>query len=96
MQQVGGSLGLAVLVTVFGTASTDAAAKRPAPGQTAAEFSRHVFTVAADKAFWTSSAFLIATLLLVIFAIRPAKPVAPAGASVDAPAEADSLALVEH
>ncbi len=98
MQQVGGSLGLAVLVTVFGTASTDARPSIRRPGQTAAEFSRHVFTVAADKAFWTASAFLIATLLLVIFAIRPAaKPAAAAqpDASVDAPAEADSLVLAD-
>jgi EmrB/QacA subfamily drug resistance transporter len=74
MQQVGGSLGLAVLVTVFGTASADAA-RQPSRGQTAAEFSRHVFTVAADKAFWTATGFLVATLLLVFFAIRPsAKP----------------------
>ena len=73
MQQVGGSLGLAVLVTVFGTASKDAA-RHPAPGQTATELSRHVFTVAADKAFWTATAFLVVTLLLVIFAVRPVRP----------------------
>jgi MFS family permease len=84
MQQVGGSLGLAVLVTVFGTASTNAA-KHPAPGQSAAELSRHVFTVAADKAFWTSFVFLVATLLLVIFAIRsPAKRVDAGSNSSDA------------
>ena len=29
-----------------------------------------MFTVAADKAFWTATVFLVATLLLVIFAIR--------------------------
>jgi MFS family permease len=79
MQQLGGSLGLAVLVTVFGKASADAA-RHPAAGQTAAEVARHVYTVGADKAFWTASAFLVATLLLVIFAIRtPAKSVADEG-----------------
>jgi hypothetical protein len=75
MQQVGGSLGLAVLVTVFGTASSDAAA-RPRDGRTPAQFSQHVFTVAADTAFWMASAFVAATLLIVIFAIRT--PLTPA------------------
>jgi EmrB/QacA subfamily drug resistance transporter len=95
MQQVGGSLGLAVLVTVFGTASTDAA-RHPAPGQTAAQISRHVFTVAADKAFWTATAFLIATLLLVIFAIRsPAKAVQPVAQPDTEGADEGELALAE-
>jgi hypothetical protein len=89
MQQVGGSLGLAVLVTVFGTASSDAARKAPARGQSAAEFSRHVFTVAADKAFWMGVVFLVATLLIVIFAVRtPAAQVAPAEAAKAANADA--------
>jgi EmrB/QacA subfamily drug resistance transporter len=102
MQQVGGSLGLAVLVTVFGTASTDAA-RHPKAGLTSAELSRHVFTVAADKAFWAATLFLVGTLLLVIFAIRtPAK--APQAASAAQPAEdaeaaeaadASSLAFAE-
>jgi EmrB/QacA subfamily drug resistance transporter len=82
MQQVGGSLGLAVLVTVFGAASTDAA-RHPKAGETAAALSRHVFTVAADTAFWTASGFLIATLLLVIFAIRSPAQIAAAAASGD-------------
>jgi EmrB/QacA subfamily drug resistance transporter len=69
MQQLGGSLGLAVLVTVFGSASANAA-RHPVPGKTAAQLARHVFTVAADKSFWTATAFLAATLLLVIFAIQ--------------------------
>jgi EmrB/QacA subfamily drug resistance transporter len=70
MQQVGGALGLALLVTVFGSASSHATHTAPA-GLTAQELYRHVYTYAADKAFWTAEIFLVCTLLLVIFAIRP-------------------------
>jgi MFS family permease len=97
MQQVGGSLGLAVLVTVFGTASADAA-RHPKAGETAAAFSRHVFTVAADKAFWTAAAFLAATLLIVIFAIRtPGRPapVAQPSAVEDTTEDAGELVFAE-
>jgi EmrB/QacA subfamily drug resistance transporter len=73
MQQVGGSLGLAVLVTVFGTASKNAVADTD-PSLSPAEAARHVFTVAADKSFWTATIFLVATWLLVAFAIKPSKP----------------------
>jgi EmrB/QacA subfamily drug resistance transporter len=69
MQQVGGALGLAVLVTVFGSASKSAAADLP-PGLSRTEAARHVFVSAADKAFWTASLFLLGTLLLVTFVMR--------------------------
>jgi EmrB/QacA subfamily drug resistance transporter len=69
MQQVGGSLGLAVLVTVFGSASKSAAKDLPA-GLSPAEAARHVFVTAADRSFWTATIFLVGTLLLVTFAIR--------------------------
>jgi EmrB/QacA subfamily drug resistance transporter len=69
MQQVGGALGLAVLVTVFGSASKSATADLPR-GISPAEAARHVFVTAADKAFWTATAFLLATLLLVTFVMR--------------------------
>jgi hypothetical protein len=84
MQQVGGALGLAVLVTVFGSASKSAAADLP-PGLSRAEAARHVFVSAADKAFWTAAVFLLGTLLLVTFAMRRDR--AAAGAEV-APAMA--------
>ena len=70
MQQVGGSLGLAVLVTVFGAASSSAA-HDVSPSLTPAEAARHVFVTAADHSFWVATAFLAATWLLVVFAIRP-------------------------
>jgi EmrB/QacA subfamily drug resistance transporter len=73
MQQVGGSLGLAVLVTVFGTASKNAQAHVD-PGLAPAEAARQVFVTAADRSFWTATFFLVATWLLVTFAVRPAKP----------------------
>jgi hypothetical protein len=69
MQQVGGALGLAVLVTVFGSATKSAQADLPA-GLSRAEAARHVFVTAADKSFWTATIFLLGTLLLVSFAIR--------------------------
>jgi EmrB/QacA subfamily drug resistance transporter len=69
MQQLGGSLGLAVLVTVFGSASKSAAAGLP-PGLSSAEAARRVFVTAADRSFWTATIFLAATLLLVTFAMR--------------------------
>jgi EmrB/QacA subfamily drug resistance transporter len=79
MQQVGGALGLAVLVTVFGSASTAAAADLPA-GLSPAEGARRVFVSAADTSFWVATGFLVATLLLVTFAIRPARRPVPAAA----------------
>jgi predicted MFS family arabinose efflux permease len=68
MQQVGGSLGLAVLVTVFG-ATFRHVVSHPG-GLTGTALDHHAFAVAADRAFAVSSGFVIATLLLVIFAIR--------------------------
>jgi EmrB/QacA subfamily drug resistance transporter len=73
MQQLGGSLGLAVLVTIFGSASKDATAHLQ-PGLSPAEAARHVFVTAADKSFWVATAFLAATWVLVAFAVRPSKP----------------------
>ncbi len=85
MQQVGGSLGLAVLVTVFGNASKSAAADLP-PGLSKAEAARHVFVTAADRSFWTATIFLAATLLLVTFAMRR---------DAKAPAAEPALALAD-
>ncbi|HET8583614.1 MAG TPA: MFS transporter [Jatrophihabitans sp.] len=88
MQQVGGSVGLAVLVTVFGSASRSAQANLPV-GLSPAEAARHVFVTAADKSFWMATAFLVGTLLLVTFAIRTSRP-----AAEDAPSAEDAPALV--
>ncbi len=80
MQQVGGSLGLAVLVTVFGTASKNAAV--PA-GLSPTDAARHVFVVAADRSFEVSALFLFATLLLVTLAIRPRRPASALAEEMD-------------
>ena len=68
MQQVGGALGLAVLVNVFGSASKAAVA--PA-GSTALEQAQHAFVVGADRGFFVAACFLAATVILVLVAIRP-------------------------
>jgi hypothetical protein len=60
-----------VLVTVFGTASSNAA-RQVRPGESAAEVARHAFMVGADRAFLVAAMFLAATVLLTWFAIRPA------------------------
>jgi predicted MFS family arabinose efflux permease len=60
-QQLGGALGVAVLVTVAGSASKHA-------GGTAA----HAFVVGATHAFAGSAVFLIAAFVLVAALVRPA------------------------
>jgi EmrB/QacA subfamily drug resistance transporter len=66
-QQVGGALGLAILVTVGTSAAQDAARV----GTSAAEVARHAFVVGADAAFLTSALFLAATVVLLAVALRP-------------------------
>ena len=80
MQQVGGALGLAVLVTVFGAAS-----KQAAIGPTPALRATHAFVVGADRGFLTAAIFLGAAVLLAAFLIRtPARETnAPDVAQVD-------------
>jgi EmrB/QacA subfamily drug resistance transporter len=80
MQQVGGAVGLAVLVTVFGTASKNAAV--PA-GLSPADAARHVFVTAADDTFWTATVFLAVTWLLVATLLRPRRPSVPETVPVD-------------
>jgi EmrB/QacA subfamily drug resistance transporter len=72
MQQVGGALGLAIMVTVFGTASKDAA-KHVDPNLTPAEAAKHVFAVAADKAFWMSVILLAFAWLSIAVLIKNRK-----------------------
>lgn len=65
MQQVGGALGLAVLVTAFGTAS-----KHATGAATPAERATHAFIAGADRGFLTAAIFLAAAVLLAAFLIR--------------------------
>jgi EmrB/QacA subfamily drug resistance transporter len=63
MQQLGGALGLAVLVSVFGTAARGAAAQSVAVAQ-------HGFVVGADHAFIAATLFVGATVVVLGVAIR--------------------------
>ena len=86
MQQVGGSLGLAVLVTVFGSASRHAA-ENPDPGASAVTQAHDVFVYGADRAFLASAGFLVAAIVLITVAIRTPRPVeVPAEEALEAAA----------
>jgi predicted MFS family arabinose efflux permease len=81
MQQVGGSLGLAILVTVFGSASRDAAT-HPLAGVALLAQRHHIFAHGIASAFTSASCFATCTLLVALIAIRsrpsPARPAAMA------------------
>lgn len=83
MQQLGGALGLAVLVSAFGAASREAAA-HPLTGAGPIEQAHQVFVAGADRAFFVAATFLAGTLLLAAVAIRTRR--APAG-SLPTPAD---------
>jgi predicted MFS family arabinose efflux permease len=72
-QQLGGTLGVAVLVTVFGSASKHAAA-HPIPGASALAQANHVFVYGADRAFVASTLFLVAAIALVATAVKAPRP----------------------
>ena len=73
MQQLGGALGLAVLVTVFSAASRDAV-HHPVAGLTAVQQAHHAFTAGADAGFWTATIFLAVTVLLIAATVRTRRP----------------------
>ena len=73
MQQVGGSLGLAILVTIYGSASR-AAARHPVPGGTAVQQARHVLVHGMAMSFTTAAIFDAIALLVVVVAIRVRQP----------------------
>jgi MFS family permease len=85
-QQVGGALGLAVLVTVFGTASRSADAL---PGASAAEQAQHAVVVGADRGFLVAAGFLAATAVLLLVAIRPQRRPTQAAAAAPPAATAE-------
>jgi predicted MFS family arabinose efflux permease len=74
MQQMGGALGLAVLVSVFGSAG------RLVAGQSAAA-ARTAFVVGADHAFVAAALFVGATVLVLAVAIRGRRATARANAT---------------
>ena len=63
MQQLGGALGLAVLVSVFGTAAQSAGVQSLVAAQRA-------FVVGADHAFIAATLFVSATVVVLVVAIR--------------------------
>jgi len=79
MQQVGGSLGLAVLVAVFGTAR-HGVLTHPAPGLSAAALGQHALAHGISAAFTLAAVFDVVTLLLIIALLR-SRPPAPAPGS---------------
>ncbi|WP_326609878.1 MFS transporter [Streptomyces scopuliridis] len=72
MQQIGGSLGLAILVTVFGTATRNSAEHVPA-GSTAEEAKKFVLSDAISTAFTAGVIFSAAVLLVALLAISTKK-----------------------
>jgi EmrB/QacA subfamily drug resistance transporter len=86
MQQVGGSLGLAVLVTVFGTGSR-AALHHPQPNATPAEIAQHAFVVGADRAILAAAIFLAVTVLIAATTLSGRSPRRTSGEPADEVAE---------
>jgi EmrB/QacA subfamily drug resistance transporter len=68
-QQVGGALGLAILVTVFGTARK-AAAQHPLPGAGPVARGHEILTHAMASSFTTAAVFDACALLVIMLAIR--------------------------
>ncbi|MEO6700555.1 MAG: MFS transporter [Jatrophihabitantaceae bacterium] len=75
-QQLGGALGVAVLVTVFGSASKHVAGNPV--GDTPRAIANHAFVYAADRAFLAGALFLVGALVLVAVAVRAPRPPRPA------------------
>ncbi len=82
MQQVGGSLGLAVLVAVFGTATKNALA-HPVAGLSATDFQHRVLAHGMAVAFGLAAIFDVVVLVLIATLLR-GRP--PAAAAAPAPA----------
>jgi predicted MFS family arabinose efflux permease len=87
MQQVGGSLGLAVLVAVFGTASRSAAA-HPAAGLSAAAAAKHALVHGMATSFGLAAIFDVVVLVIVVALLRIPAP-RPMEAPVAAVLEAE-------
>jgi len=94
MQQLGGALGLAVLVSVFGTAARGAAVQSVVAAQRA-------FVVGADHAFIASTVFVGATVVVLAVAIRGRRATARAAATAALPSwvrelDAPAIAVAEN
>ena len=76
MQQLGGSVGLAVLVAVFGTA-TRASLAHPVAGLTAQALHRQVLAHGMSTAFTLAAVFDVAAFLVIAVLLRDRKPKVP-------------------
>jgi len=85
MQQVGGSLGLAILVTIYGTASR-AAASHPLLGASVAAQAEHARVHGMATSFTAAAIFDVVALLVVAVAVRIANPHQPDHRPVSEPA----------
>jgi EmrB/QacA subfamily drug resistance transporter len=88
MQQVGGALGLAILVTIYGTASR-AAARHPLLGASARAQAEHMKVHGMAASFTAAAIFDAVALIVIAVAIRMRQAGAPA--SQPESAEADAL-----
>lgn len=86
-QQVGGALGLAILVTVGSSAARDASAV----GGTPAAIAQHAFVVGADRAFLVGAMFLAATVVLLAVALPRSGRARSGGSRGDVVDEIDPL-----
>jgi EmrB/QacA subfamily drug resistance transporter len=94
MQQVGGALGLAILVTIYGTASR-AAARHPLLGATAAAQAEHIRVHGMAASFTAAAIFDAIAVVVIAVAIRMGRATGPAGASQPAPGRAVEAELTE-
>jgi ABC-type sugar transport system permease subunit len=78
-QQVGGAVGLAILVTVFATAGPGAASS-----PTASAHAKDVFVLGADRGFGVAAALIAVAVVLVLGFARPKRTPAPVPASMPA------------
>ncbi|HVT67356.1 MAG TPA: MFS transporter [Trebonia sp.] len=76
MQQLGGSVGLAVLVAVFGTATRDSLA-HPVAGLSAAAFRTHVLAHGMSTAFTLAAIFDVAAFVVIAALLRPRRSAVP-------------------
>jgi EmrB/QacA subfamily drug resistance transporter len=89
MQQVGGAVGLAVLVAVYGTAYRDAA-RHPLAGATPVAQAHHLQAHATASAFLLAAIFDVVSLIVIAALIRTRTPAVPP----PRPAEAEEEAAV--
>jgi MFS family permease len=83
MQQLGGSVGLAVLVAVYGTATRNSLA-HPVAGLSAAALHTHALAHGMSTAFTLAAIFDLAALVVIALLLRTRKPAVP-----DTPAALD-------